>query len=503
MALARMDKTTLQAMVLGTGCLVASAAVLKYYRERLPKGCAKVRGTGWLLGTLPDVWRTMLRFEAHSEIGFGADIGSLENPVSPFLQSFDEAQRIIFKRFVQLGQGAAVVDVDRLAPRGGPKRKGLPGWRVLRWLGLGPEANTRHHMTQLRRYSRQIVEDLQGSLEKPAGDSFVGLFMKKEPGLHVEFLADLVMNFLIAGRDTTAQAMSWCLYQEVESVSGGKALTYDQLSQLSYTDAVLREALRLHPSVPLDSKFVNESVTLPDGTFAPKGSMVVYNSYAMGRSQAIWGEDAAEFRPERSKGRGTAMTPVSTFQWQIMDPYENPVFHAGPRECLGKRLALVEMKTVMAELIRSAKFRLAVPPAEVLPDTSATLGMSSGLKCGELNEEDRAPSNLATSGAFRRASAALGDAADAVLARVEALRGAGAPEPLRWPRGRQGSGGWGGACHGKVGGWFNTPNGTNCPLHGAWRLRFTTAADATFTRNSSRGTAKVRGAEISGDPQGG
>ena len=40
---------------------------------------------------------------------------------------------------------------------------------------------------------------------------------------------------------------------------------------------------------------------------------------------------------------------------------------------------------------------------------------------------------------------------------------------------------------------FGTVNGSRCPLHGAWRLRFTTAADATFTRNSSRGTAKAHG----------
>ena len=38
---------------------------------------------------------------------------------------------------------------------------------------------------------------------------------------------------------------------------------------------------------------------LPDGTWVPRGSMVIYNSYAMGRSKQIWGEDAAEFRPER------------------------------------------------------------------------------------------------------------------------------------------------------------------------------------------------------------
>lgn len=42
-------------------------------------------------------------FKSSGEIGFGADIGSLENPVSPFLKSFDEAQRILFKRFVLHG----------------------------------------------------------------------------------------------------------------------------------------------------------------------------------------------------------------------------------------------------------------------------------------------------------------------------------------------------------------------------------------------------------------
>jgi len=306
-----------------------------------------------------DVFNLLNRFTLDSigEIGFGADIGSLENPVSPFLKSFDEAQRIIFKRFV------------------------LPGWRFLRLLGLGPEAQTKHHMKQLRTYSRQIVEQLAKSLDQPAGDSFVGLFMKAEPGLDNEFLADLVLNFLIAGRDTTAQAMSWCLFllmqhphveerilQEVEQVSGGRSLTYDQLSQLTYLDAVLREALRLHPSVPLDSKFATESLTLPDGSFIPRGAMLIYNSYAMGRSKDIWGSDAADFRPE-------------WLNVEPKDPYENPVFHAGPRECLGKRLAMVEMKTVIAELLRHCKFRLAVRTEEILPDTAATLGMSSGLKC--------------------------------------------------------------------------------------------------------------------------
>ena len=65
-------------------------------------------------------------------------------------------------------------------------------------------------MKRLRDYSRQIVLELSSSLDTDAGDSFVGLFMKSDPTCSVDFLVDLVLNFLIAGRDTTAQAMSWC-----------------------------------------------------------------------------------------------------------------------------------------------------------------------------------------------------------------------------------------------------------------------------------------------------
>merc|ERR1712190_92205 len=105
-------------------------------------------------------------------------------------------------------------------------------------------------------------------------------------------------------------------------------------------EATLSEALRLYPSVPLDIKVATRSDTWPDGTFVPAGSVIMYNIYAMGRDISIWGADAAAFRPER---------------WlemkQVPSNYDYAVFNAGPRECLGRRLALVEMKACMATLL--------------------------------------------------------------------------------------------------------------------------------------------------------
>merc|ERR1719436_1564234 len=98
-----------------------------------------------------DMFNVLNRFTLDSigEIGFGADIGSLEKPDSPFLQSFDRAQQIIMTRFVS------------------------PGWRMFRLLGLGMEWNTGKHIGALRDYSKKIVRDLRDGLDSDAGDSFV------------------------------------------------------------------------------------------------------------------------------------------------------------------------------------------------------------------------------------------------------------------------------------------------------------------------------------------
>eukprot|EP00439_Symbiodinium_sp_Y106_P040103 s4880_g4.t3 len=256
-----------------------------------------------------DMFNILNRFTLDSigEIGFGASVGSLENADSPFLTSFDEAKI---------------------------------------------------HFKILKEYSRQIILDLSQNLDTEAGDSFVGLFMKSDPSLSAQFLTDMVLNFLLAGRDTTAQAMSWCLFllmqservqekvrSEIAEVCGAEGLDYEKLNKLRYLDATLRESLRLYPSVPLDAKVVASADTLPDGTRVPRGAALIYMSYAMGRSKEIWGSDASEFRPER------------WLELETKSPYENPVFHAGPRECLGKRLAMVEMKGMLCALIGNFNFR--------------------------------------------------------------------------------------------------------------------------------------------------
>merc|ERR1719226_287500 len=170
----------------------------------------------------------------------------------------------------------------------------------MRLFRLGMESGTRKHFGLLRDYSRAIVKNLKCSLDSEAGDSFVGLFMKSGEASSDKLLEDLVLNFLIAGRDTTAQAMGWCLWnimqhqdveqrilEEAERVCGSGPLTYDNINKLEYLDAVIRESLRLHPSVPIDIKEAAADDVWPDGSQIARGSTVAYSAYAMVEMKAL------------------------------------------------------------------------------------------------------------------------------------------------------------------------------------------------------------------------
>ena len=122
--------------------------------------------------------------------------------------------------------------------------------------------------------------------EGPRAENLLMLFMEKsyQPNKRCDerYLKDVILNAIIAGRDTTGQALSWMtymlathqdvqdkLYKESMEVLGNlntSEMTYDHTQRLVYTHAVMMETLRLYPSVPKEIKYCYRDDILPDGT---------------------------------------------------------------------------------------------------------------------------------------------------------------------------------------------------------------------------------------------
>ncbi|KAK4404722.1 cytochrome [Sesamum angolense] len=176
-----------------------------------------------------------------------------------------------------------------------------------------------------------------------------------------ELLRDIVISFILAGRDTTSSALSWFFWllssrpdveerilQELENIrrqngkSIGEIYSFDELREMHYLHAAISETMRLYPPVPVDTKACKEDDILPDGTVIGKNWFISYHTYAMGRMESIWGEDCCEFKPERWIENGICKQE---------SPFKYPVFHAGPRMCLGKDMAYIQMKSIAASVL--------------------------------------------------------------------------------------------------------------------------------------------------------
>ena len=252
---------------------------------------------------------------------------------------------------------------------------------------------------------RKAADELMKSprTPKPLQNNLINSLLDHIDDLRV--VADAAMNYLSAGRDTTAQSLTWAFYMIMRHPSVQEQvlkelqvafpdairkipLCFDNIQSgiLPYTMAVFNETLRLYPPVPVELKECTADTTFPDGTWLPSGSVVMWVPWAMNRSKQIWGEDADEFRPER-----WLTLDVQTKQPTLVNKsaFEFPVFNGGPRACLGKKMAELLAVFVLASLVWNYEFTEILDERhggsgegkQRVSQNSLTLPMEGGLPC--------------------------------------------------------------------------------------------------------------------------
>ncbi|KAL2480798.1 Cytochrome [Abeliophyllum distichum] len=281
-------------------------------------------------------------FDNICKVAFNVDPGCLGGDATSggeFMQAFEDAATLSSGRFMYAFPGL---------------------YKIKKFFNLGSEKTLQNSIVTVHEFADKIIRSRMEERAKKNDEDLLSRFMGNSE-YSAEFLRDIVISFILAGRDTTSSALSWFFWllssrtdveekilEELENIRRksekviGDTYNFDELREMNYLQAAISEAMRLYPPVPVDTKACKEDDILPDGTFIGKNWFISYQTYAMGRMENIWGKDCCEYKPERWLENGVCKQE---------NPFKFPVFHAGPRQCLGKDMAYIQMKSIAASIL--------------------------------------------------------------------------------------------------------------------------------------------------------
>lgn len=304
-------------------------------------------------------------------------------------------------------------------------RKKMVDWLTISWL----PTQTMKDFRELRRIveimdsaSRAILQEKRAALQLPSsplspthdtsegakGKDMMSIMLRANASSsEVDRLSDTEllgqMNVMIfAGLETTTAAVARALYMlakhphiqeqlrteicgamaayealdvdhsHAKDESGSARLSYDVLMNLPLLNAVVRETLRLYPSLPVLTRRTTEAASIPlqfpvrsasgekiDAVHVAKSQRLVISIIAANHNQAVWGEDASEWKPDRWLKSSQGVTPGEKDGVKYSGVYSSMMtFLAGNRSCIGFKFAEMEIKDVLAALLPAIHFAL-------------------------------------------------------------------------------------------------------------------------------------------------
>ncbi|KAK7437940.1 hypothetical protein VKT23_018375 [Stygiomarasmius scandens] len=362
-------------------------------------------------------WLSKVTLDIICETAFGYHSDSLHNPHNELAEAYEDLLSL------QSGPNIAKLIVTMLIP-GAPKlllsdfayrhRNVLRGWTFFEALAVLLSA-----MHRIKRISSEMLQEkmresfASGAAELPEGDSELGgkkdimsilvrARMREERVLHKESLRgeslagyrmsdkammDQVLTFLGAGHETTSSGLAWTLWLLANDQESQKRLReevtpvfrptltgemgrpdYKTLKDLKWLDCVVMESLRVMPPVPLTVRRSTKTDYV-DGVLVPKGTLFWVPIRVVNTWNVIWGEDAEDFRPSR---------------WLDLPKTYHPAFSllsfiAGPHACIGKTMAIVEMKAVLGALVAHFTFEPAYEGQKAKPAAAITMKPTDGM----------------------------------------------------------------------------------------------------------------------------
>lgn len=250
------------------------------------------------------------------------------------------------------------------------------------WLPTPENREVQHLVKQLRAIIQRFIDERRKTGEDKGDLLSMLLTAQDEDGnpMSDEQLMNEMLTIFGAGHETTSYTLTFAwyalaqnpdvrekLYQEVDTVLGGRPPTLADLEHLPYTDMVIKETMRLYPAVWGFSRGVIADMQIGDYSL-PRGGTVMASPWTLGRD-ARWFPHPQAFDPQR----------FSAENEPNIQRYAFIPFGGGPRVCIGNQFAMMEARLVLATIAQHYQLELK-PDFATAPVRAFTLRTSNGMK---------------------------------------------------------------------------------------------------------------------------
>lgn len=247
--------------------------------------------------------------------------------------------RVGLKHYFEYISSISLFDLMQL-PKWIPRKKWLQSKRPVR---------------DMRRLARQVIEKRREE-KRPVPLDFLDLMIAalEEDFEDIETTVDNLLTFVVAGHETSANALAWGYYllalnpdvqsairDEVRTRNPSGPITFEDVQEMKLLRAHIRETLRLYPSAAFFARDAGETVTIKGITFK-KGDALFFPVYSLHRNEQLWDAPDA-YRADRFLN--------TTYPRGQFIPFGD-----GPRICIGAQYAETEIMVLMASVLRKIEF---------------------------------------------------------------------------------------------------------------------------------------------------
>ncbi|CAG9854029.1 unnamed protein product [Phyllotreta striolata] len=235
----------------------------------------------------------------------------------------------------------------------------------------------------LNSYTRDILikrrKQIKPSLKTCFLDMFIEIFESNEHFTEEDLINETV-TFMLAGQDSVAGTLAFALYfiaknqgvqekiqKEISAFEVNAPVTINELNQMKYLEQVIKETLRLVPVIPILNRVITEDILL-DETVIPAGTNLFISPFVTHRLKEFY-PDPMKFDPDR----------FEESRIQNMHPYSYLPFSLGPRNCIGNKFSMIELKTVLFYFLRKFEINLPAGNEDVKLTYRATIRASGGI----------------------------------------------------------------------------------------------------------------------------